>query len=344
MKAFDRSFNTTRLSSAMDDFPVIRELFKRWALPGEQDGSKKLRVAVRNGYLNLYVSGQSVAKIEVKRDGLCLSVHKKYLLTDAMKRSEEALKCGQGMTTLRGADLADLDLAQQVETWVSNAEFYCGAEKRFVDVLVSHNANVVDLEMALPGDDKMRNAKNRMVSPRMDLVTVQIDDDMPTLNFWEVKCANNSELRATAEIDLVKETGAPVAKQLNKYMRWLDFEGREDQVRCGFQRSAQVLLDLAEIFGKDLNSAACQCWKTLARSKPLIVRRPGIVIANYHPKPPSYAKRQEIRQYKHTFWEKHRKRLTDLGLAVIEIDNFLEATQPLPSLRDGPLGNGSLVS
>ena len=97
MKEFDRSFNTTKLSSVMGDFPVIRELFKRWALPGEQGGDDRLRVAVRNGYLNLYVSGQSVAKIDVKRDDLCLSLHKKYLLVDAAKGSKEALKYRQGI-------------------------------------------------------------------------------------------------------------------------------------------------------------------------------------------------------------------------------------------------------
>lgn len=43
----------------------VADLLDRWVLPGEDAGAYGLRLAVRNGYLNLYVKGQSVGEIRL---------------------------------------------------------------------------------------------------------------------------------------------------------------------------------------------------------------------------------------------------------------------------------------
>lgn len=341
MSEFSRGFRTDVIEQELGQSPIIGELFRNWVLPGDASGFHGLRVAIRDGYLNLYVGGQSVAKVGAGSRGVTVTIHEKYLL-GAHAGSEKARQCGQRYKTLKARELAPPDAEAKVEQWITAASTYCGAEKLFVDSLVGNNPTVIDLEMALPGDPKILNENGNMVSPRMDLVTIDRGGaGGPALNFWEVKCANNSELRASRDIRFNQEVeeGAPVAHQLARYMCWLRFDARVEAVCVAYQGAAAALLELARIFGKDLNSEACRNWASLRDRKPALVRRPGIVIGNYHPRPKTLAERQKMRQMKHSFSDPHCDRLKRLGLTVLEYDNFMESSQPLPGLVDGSLGD-----
>ena len=326
MKMFKRRFATQVLSAPNAVPPVVAELFRRWALPG-QTGAGALRVAVRDGYLNLYVGGQSVAKIEASAsNGVRVSLHRKYVHgirkppNHQIANQAESKNLSQSaMVTLRGDALRPLNAAASVERWIETAATYSGDEKLFVETLVGANANVIDLEMALPGDDRLPNENRKKVAPRMDLVTVVQDTHgKARLNFWEAKCAVNAELRAEAEIDIPAKTGAHVAQQLHKYVEWMGLVGREDEVAAAFREAGSVLLKLAEIFGKDLESPACQSWRLLAAGMPSVERRPGIVIANYDPKPGQYGSGDRNHERAKSF-SKHRTRLEKIPTTVVEV-------------------------
>ena len=243
MEPFKRYFDTGVFAAPNVVPPIVAELFRRWVLPGQaQDHA--LRIGVRDGYLNLYVGGQSVANIEAsRRDGVRVSIHKKYAngickpekgeLTDMVASDDRG---GSTMVTLRGEELNRPRPADIVELWIATAATYCGDEKRFVEDLVAANPNVVDLEMALPGDCRLLNDTGKKAAPRMDLVTVVEDaGGKPRLNFWEAKCAVNGELRANSEIDIKAKSGARVARQLHRYVQWMELDGREAEVVAAFQ-------------------------------------------------------------------------------------------------------------
>jgi hypothetical protein len=352
MNKFARRFDFDALGNLHSAPPLVRELFNRWALPGEvgwvrhprklgciRKENHKLRIAVRNGYLNLYVAGQSVAEIRASKSlEVRVKIHQKYLngLENNGKTAGAGAPGDQRMITLRGAELAPADPAAVVDGWIRTAATYCGSEKLFVDQLVSHNANVIDMEMALPGATKHKGVK---IAPRMDLVVVDLDG-VPSLNFWEAKCVNNKELRAQAEIDVQAGTGAAVARQLKSYMQWLITDGREDCVLAGYRDAAKVLLALAEKFGKDLESPACLNWRSLVDLNPTLVRRPGLVIGNFHPNPRSRADVDTMRNAKYSFVEgPHYSRIVQMGLEVVVMDRRFHTASQLPSLKDGALGN-----
>ena len=86
IKKFKRNFNVESLKGHVDNRQsLIGALLDRWVLPGERfpdSGPPRdvpLRLAVRDGYLNLYANGQSVAKISAAGGKPRLDVHWKYV-------------------------------------------------------------------------------------------------------------------------------------------------------------------------------------------------------------------------------------------------------------------------
>jgi hypothetical protein len=335
MREFRRTFDVDSLTNQLNDAPVVVELFQRWVLPGQESGLDGLRLAVRDGYLNFYVAGQSVANIACAANRpLRLTIHKKY-----HGGIEQGTSGPAGMKTLMGADLRDPNPAALVDRWIETAASYCSAEKLFVDLLVAGNAGVLDLEMALPGEPALAAAGQRLTSPRMDLVIVRSEDaGTPVLNFWEAKCADNPELRARADIDIRGEKGARVVRQLDRYMRWFAAERRVDQVRCAYQQAAGVMLQLAQCFGKlDSSPPAIALWRTLTGHTPQLVVRPGIVVGNFDPRGRGKHPSEPMESRKRSFAGTHRQRLEEQGLTVTEIDEPADAHIPLPALFDGEI-------
>lgn len=353
-KEFDRcfgEFNTAELNNSS----IVRELFRLWTLPGQVAASgqnKSLRLAVRAGYLNFYICGQSVAlvKLNKRTHHITLKIHQKYY--DLVPKKDK-MALGKDTITLTGDALNPPDAAKIVAAWVECAYSYRGAEKVFVDALIAQNPNVLDVEMGLPGDEEML-VNGRKTAPRMDVVTVADQDGQLCLNFWEAKCAFNKELRKDLDIILGdpllpkgSKVGAPVAHQLQYYMAWLDLPEREGQaarrvqVAQAYQDVAKILVGLAKTFDKDMTSPACQTWARLSEVELLVVSRPGVVIGNYYTgaeteKHKADRKKAEIKNDAASFKGKHRDRLTSLGLTVLEI-NTPEQSHELPSLQDGPL-------
>jgi len=237
-----------------------------------------LRLGLRNGYLNLYIKGQSVAKLSAGKNGPSLSVHKAYVTGRRRKIKGNSVPPVQCYQVYDAKELADPATGSLIANWIKTAESHASAEKRFVDDLIAANPGVIDLEMGLPADDL---SGGEQAAPRMDLVVAQRAGSEPlSIAFWEAKCANNAELRARGD------TEPGVMNQIGKYVRWLSKGARVAEVQQAYRTTAVTLLALNRLFRGDSRSTP-ECiliWQALAELEaPSVVVRPGIVIGNYCP-------------------------------------------------------------
>lgn len=331
MDTFKRSFPAEHICNLRHN-PGIAALFDRWVLPGEQSGDHGLRLAVRNGYLNFYVMGQSVAELRISAGEPRLKLHRKYYELTA-KGTAGGVEHGQKYETVKGEALATLGQSV-VDKWISTAETYAGDEKRFVDDLVAVTPGVIDLEMALPADEGSVG-KDR-VAPRMDLVVAQGTD----IAFWEAKCATNGELRALSPYDEGEDGGylhgPHVLWQLRRYQRWVDRPRRMDEVRAAYIKCAGLLINFAELFGKE--GPALDCWRALASEgeNAKVILPPGVVVAGYCPPKAGGKKRDETATYavQLSSFGKHRETLERHG-ATVEIVDDKPTSAILPNLKSG---------
>lgn len=339
-RPFRRDFEVAAIKPHLQiDKSIVRELFSRWVLPGQasHDGGKALRLALRDGYLNFYADGQSVARLSLHQSSLRMSVAFAYVpvgLSPTASTSGEVRFEGSQLEVDSPTDTVDeiVRLALDHKTR--------SAEKCFVEHLIADNANVIEVEMALPGETnrpsvrrkwrqenalRAANGENaRKIAPRMDLVVVHVlTDGTPQIDFWEAKLASNSELRATLR-DAGGEEEPNVREQLLDYERWMRLPDRQKQVAAAFMTAGRRLDELAAEAGKD--GQARQIWRQLSAVTPVINPRPGIVIGNYHP---SADENERIASA--DSFAKHRARLlgsySEPGgvyfppLDVVEVDN-----------------------
>lgn len=338
MKIFDRRLDVAGLLAWHREHSNdgIAALFSRWVLPGEDAKAFGLRVAIRNGYLNLYVKGQSVAELRMLAGWPRLKVHAKYI-AGAVNGSDEARILGQRYKRILGEDIRDLN-ARTVDGWIRTAETYAGDEKRFVDDVVAVTPGMIDLEMGLPADDDP-DGKDR-TAPRMDLVVAQGSD----IAFWEAKCAVNGELRARASYretqDFGYVEGPHVVWQLRRYERWVGQPTRREEVRAAYLEAARLLLELAEGFGK--SGPAMDAWRAIlaAGSSASVILPPGIVIADYCPTRGDGLPRDESTAYaaKTASFANHRQRLVDHGATIVSVP--AKPVRPvLPLLTPGSISD-----
>jgi len=332
MDKFIRCFPVDALINS-DTSGGVDALFARWVLPGEEAGAHGLRLAIRNGYLNFYVKGQSVGELRMVNSQPRLKIHTKYA-KNVVKGSKPEIPVGQTYQTLDADKLRAIGHGV-VEGWISTAETYAGDEKRFVDDLVAVTPGVVDLEMGLPAD--AGSQREDRVAPRMDLVVAQVTE----IAFWEAKCATNGELRAVApyEEDAAGRyvRGPHVVKQLRRYQRWMEGAGRERQVSEAYVETARLLLELAERFEK--GGPAIEAWRALkeAGDDAKVVRAPGVVVAGYcPPRADGMLREKETNASKDRLasFSKHKDELDRRGITVHVVSEKL-GSSVLPQLKIG---------
>ena len=252
MTTFDHTFEIDRLTEeVLDKNRWFSDLLRYWRPAGEAAGAdtgngdaplvrdcatesdaKHLRVAFRDGYMNFYRGGQSIAKVSFGRDGLQAKIHNKYVY------GGEAT--GKDYVTLASTGFQDPNNGKPLpynglHELISNANGHIGDEKRFVDLVVAHNPNVIDLEMGLPAYSK-DPGKNR--APRVDLVAIEPCGGWWRVVFWEVKRVGDP--RARRESDVTPE----VVDQLKAYTDWFDDEDRRKSVTDAYQHTCRMLVDL----------------------------------------------------------------------------------------------------
>lgn len=316
MPAFTRAFDVAAFSHWLNqsaDDTLVHHLFRRWSLPGEISNEDRLRVAVRGGYLNLYAKGQSVAKLSLAGGAPKLELHNAYVEGRTWEKAREH-GAAKGYRKFAGEDLLMPHAHAEVAKWIDTALTYASAEKRFVDDLVGANPGVLDLEMGLPASDALDGSDR--VAPRMDIVLVDNDPaNGVTIAFWEAKCANNTELRASGE------TMPKVVGQLERYVKWTGSAARLAEVRFAYREGARVMLGLQALFRPDAADApAVTMWRALSGKEPAIEVNPGIVIGNYWPNNPrENVASGRMAQCASSFARSHRHKLVAKGIAILEI-------------------------
>lgn len=193
-----------------------------------------LYLAIRNGYLNAYVEGQSILKIAfdetVRPARLSGEVHHKYVHEGAegqvyLKFDGDHYFDKSGEAVL---DSAGTTLASRVE----RARKHTGAEKRGVAVIVGRHPQVIDVEMGLPANDSA-SPDVRPTAPRMDIVALEEDGAGARIVFYEAKLFRNSDLRA----DNLRPR---VLMQLQRYVDWMDSPGRAEEVVSAYRRACAI--------------------------------------------------------------------------------------------------------
>jgi hypothetical protein len=253
MSKFNREFDVDRADEALraPENAWFKDLLRHWRPGGDVQGvtsaqgvpADHLRLAIRDGYLNFYRAGQSVANVRIVRNRLQWEIHNKYVYGPDKGRNQDCVKVTDGR--FKNQDGADVEYRSDLlQGWILNANAYTDREKLFVDDLVAHRAGAIDLEAGLPADTEPGAEKS---APRMDLVTVEPCCDHYRLAFWEIKLVDNQEARCKNAAEAPK-----VIRQLEKYEKWL---AKNRKLVCdAYRRCCRDLVKLHRI-AKALNPA-----------------------------------------------------------------------------------------
>lgn len=260
-----------------------RDLVSMWRPSGQHSGDEGLRMAIRNGYINFYRCGQSIAKVEVgPRKKACLSVNLKYVQprwheqNGVDKKSQFYVAVSEDNTLVCpevGGDIGKYGGREMLKNWVRAASSYAGEEKIFVDQLMDCNPNVIDVEMALP---LFINSDGVKAAPRMDLVAIENKKGIDTIVFWEAKMMRNGEERAEGD------KPPPILTQLKNYETWLGIFGHKDIVSRAYKENCETLIAI-HVRAKQLNPELADLGSLLvsvaqSQTLPQVDTKPRVVI------------------------------------------------------------------
>jgi hypothetical protein len=182
--------------------------------------------------MNFYCGGQSIAKVEFVRNELRAKIHEKYVYGLKNTAEHYVTLTSKGFPERGTGRLVDYDGMQD---WISNANSKIGQEKRFVDLVVAHNHNVLDLEMGLPAFSKSRHA------PRIDLLALEHCEGWWRVVAWEAKLVGDGRARCRGN-ELPE-----VVDQLKHYTEWLSDSARATSVAEAYQENCRLLVTLHKI-------------------------------------------------------------------------------------------------
>lgn len=310
-KSFARSLSDAQMQALReatnDPSHWWRDLLTLWRPSGHQTADDGLRLAIRNGYLNLYRRGQSVARVAFDASGQpTLSVHAKYVVNDHERQLPKLSYARLVDNQLVHRDLPSRPYAgsASLKAWIDVIDQHftvTDGEKPLIDQLlgVSGNANVVDLEMALPAWGAVKSA------PRMDLVTIEDVSGDLTVVFGEVKTIDDGRIRCQAA-----EGRPKVVEQLGAYKTYLDQPGHCEAIAGAYRSAAARLVELNAMaanvrsdleLGENIVRAARGEALTVAREATLVVVRRG--------------------DYSEAHWKRHSERLRDREkIKMVELD------------------------
>ena len=240
MSTFKRNLHMGFLSEGISTLPWFASLLKNWQPAGAptvftSDGViGSLRLGIRNGYVNFYCGGQSVALVRFGKRELSAKIHVKYLACNQAKESKASL--GQSHVTISKPD-SMLPEYGSVEEWMANTRGYQGKEKKFVERVVATNSNIIDLEMALPS---FLGKDDKKVAPRMDIVALEPNDTGWRIVFWEAKLVTSPEARAAGNID------PKVIVQCKNYHHWLNTGLNKEAVIKAYRETCRLLANFHE--------------------------------------------------------------------------------------------------
>jgi hypothetical protein len=176
---------------------------------------RKLVIALRRNYLDVYWRGQRLFRVEPVPSGLKVTTHPKFLVDPKMS-SAVALTEGNFEITslLEKGFIRHYEGPATLAKMKSAAGIYSKEEKTGCHEIAVKHGEVIDCEIAFPGKVSLGDGGLDRKAPRIDLASLETYGNQARIVFWEAKHYNNSEIRA--------RSGAPrVLRQLKIYKKYL---------------------------------------------------------------------------------------------------------------------------
>ena len=233
------------------------DLLRNWAPSGSIG---QLRIAIRNGYVNFYAKGQSVAKITFNRRNRCLAlnIHSKYA-TPSNNSGQKYVRFDMSGDSNLASEVRYYG-SQTLDFWIGNALKYTTGEirrsneKRHIDNLIETHSTVIDLEMGLPVYENRKN------SLRVDIVSLEEVDGEIRIVFSEAKMISDSRLRS-------RNHKPEVLEQIERYRAYLDNSERQHRIVKAYTRACRIIRDF-HVMASELTEMPPLDELILAAAKP----------------------------------------------------------------------------
>lgn len=217
--------------------------------------SKDLLLAVRNGYLNAYVKGQSVFKIAFDRGGSAgsqprLAIHYKYLVKPDLEKKDPYVSFDGKKFHIEPTDIVNTEYESKLTLpqLIRTAARFAGPEKSGVHRIARKEPKVVDLEIAF----SKAGENGDLSAPRMDIaVLVQVKPGKAALVFCEAKCADNPELWGLEKLPKGAKSLPPperltaVIAQVRKYEQFIQAKETQESLIEGYVRVCRNLVEIS---------------------------------------------------------------------------------------------------
>ena len=217
--------------------------------------SKDLLLAVRNGYLNAYVKGQSVFKIAFEKSSSAgsqprLAIHYKYLVKPDLEKKDPYVSFNGSKFDIEPEDIINTEYESKLTLpqLIKTAARFAGPEKSGVHKIARKEPKVVDLEIAFT----KAGENGDLSAPRMDIaVLMPGKSGGAELVFCEAKCADNPELWNLEKLpkgekilpSLPRSTA--VIAQIGKYEQFIQAKENRQSLIDGYVSVCRNLVELS---------------------------------------------------------------------------------------------------
>jgi hypothetical protein len=217
--------------------------------------SKDLLLAVRNGYLNAYVKGQSVFKIAFEKSNGAgsqprLAIHYKYLVKPDLEKKDPYVSFDGKAFDLNPAAIVNTEYESKLTLpqLIKTAARFAGLEKSGVHKIARKEPKVVDLEIAVT----KAGENGDLSAPRMDIaILIPGKSGGAELVFCEAKCADNPELwnlekasKGEKNLPSLPRSTAVIA-QIRKYEQFIQGKENRQSLIDGYVSVCRNLVELS---------------------------------------------------------------------------------------------------
>ena len=217
--------------------------------------SKDLLLAVRNGYLNADVKGQSVFNSAFEKSSSAgsqprLAIHYKYLVKPDLEKKDPYVSFDGKAFDLNPRTIVNTEYESKLTLpqLIKTAARFAGSEKSGVHKIARKEPKVVDLEIAFT----KAGENGDLSAPRMDIaVLVRETSGKAELVFCEAKCADNPELWSRekppkgAKVPASPLHSTAVIAQIKKYEQFIQAEENQKSLVDAYVSVCKNVVDIS---------------------------------------------------------------------------------------------------